>query len=340
MQIFLASNFLVVFLGLLILASNLAIGYFLPRINSIKLARWIAWSQLFLSAFIVNCLTWREPAGFRMLGICATLFYSCKGIAHLEESYQGQTKLSFVQWLCFALGWFGMRPEIFSVIGKENVKPLEGVERRIFYGTKRFLMGLVFIFIAWVSSKTLNMKFSHILDIVEIHWIVSATMLIGLSLIIHFGIFNFAGAFWRQRGVDCYKLFRDPFHSKSLSEFWARRWNLAFVQIVMLAIYTPLFKRFGPNIATFLGFLFTGLMHDLAISLPVKAGYGLPTLYFAIQGLMVNLEQYLDKKHKAIEEQESISFIWTMGSLILFLPLLFHEAYVRGIIWPLIGYGG
>lgn len=340
MHVFLPTNLWVLLIGLSILIINLVVGYFLPQIKSITLARWIGWIQLFLSAFLVERLTQDQGAGFRALGICATLFYCCKGIANMEESYQSEKKLNLLQWLCFSLGWFGMRPEIFLVIGKDSIKPIEGVKRRFFYGLKRFILGCFFILIAYFSSNTINNPFSHILDANDIHWIVSSLMLIGLSLILHFGVFNLLAAFWKSRGVDCHKLFRDPFHSKSLSEFWARRWNLAFVQFVMISIYIPLIRRFGPIITTLIGFLFAGIMHELTISVPVKAGYGMPTLYFAIQGLMVSIEQYLVKKQNPINQQESLSFIWTMGSLILFLPLLFHEAYVREVIWPLIGYGG
>ena len=72
--------------------------------------------------------------------------------------------------------------------------------------------------------------------------------------------------------------------STGLGEFWGRRWNLAFSEMTALAIYRPLAApgRAAPAlVASFLG---SGLLHELAISVPVRAGFGLPLVYFALHG--------------------------------------------------------
>src|SRR5262249_59795281 len=123
-----------------------------------------------------------------------------------------------------------------------------------------------------------------------------ATLLLlpGLSLTVHFGLCNGLAGAWRSRGIACDALFRAPLRSQSLSEFWGRRWNLAFSEMTAIAVYRPLSPRTGRAPALLASFALSGLLHEMAISLPVHAGVGLPFLYFALQGTLVLLEPPLD----------------------------------------------
>ena len=67
----------------------------------------------------------------------------------------------------------------------------------------------------------------------------------------------------------------------------AGEWNLAFSEMTAVAVYRPLSAPLGRGTATLGAFLFSGVLHELAISLPVLAGFGLPSLYFALHGLLV-----------------------------------------------------
>ena len=170
-------------------------------------------------------------------------------------------------------------------------------------------------------------------------WRIPATalLLVGLSLMTHFGIFNILAAIWRRAGVDCRPLFRAPLQSRSLTEFWGRRWNLAFSEMTAVAAYRPLEHIVGKRTATAGAFLFSGLLHELAISVPVEAGYGLPMLYFALHGGLVLLERRLDGTAWAMSRWGWLSRAWTFGWLVLPLPILFHRAFLAGVVWPLIG---
>ena len=112
----------------------------------------------------------------------------------------------------------------------------------------------------------------------------TALLLPGLSLMVHFGVFNLLAGAWRRAGVDCRRCSARPLRSTSLGEFWGRRWNLAFSEMTALAIYQPLVRRVGRRPALAASFLGSGLLHELAISVPVRAGYGLPLAYFALHG--------------------------------------------------------
>lgn len=108
--------------------------------------------------------------------------------------------------------------------------------------------------------------------------------MIGLVLILHFGLFDLAGIAWHRAGVDAPSIMNAPIKAKSLSEFWGRRWNGAFHRLVLDTLFRPLARRFGPERASLTTFLLSGLLHELVISLPARAGYGWPTFYFLWQG--------------------------------------------------------
>jgi D-alanyl-lipoteichoic acid acyltransferase DltB (MBOAT superfamily) len=167
--------------------------------------------------------------------------------------------------------------------------------------------------------------------------LVTILLLPGLSLLIHFGLFNVLAGLWRLCGADCRALFRDPLKSTSLHEFWSRRWNLAFSQMTALSVFRPLKGIVGDRMATMSAFLFSGLLHELAISLPARSGYGLPLLYFALHATAMYIENALARAGSPVDSVRWIGRLWTMAWLVLPLPILFHQPFLRGCVWPLIG---
>jgi alginate O-acetyltransferase complex protein AlgI len=165
----------------------------------------------------------------------------------------------------------------------------------------------------------------------------TALLLPGLSLILHFGLFNVAAGAWRLLGVDARPLFRAPLLSTSLAEFWGRRWNLAFSEMTAIGIYRPVAGRLGRGPATGLAFLASGLLHELAISVPVGAGYGLPMCYFLLHGGLTLAERGFERAGRPVSGWGWPRRVWVLGWLALPLPILFHPWFLRGVIWPLIG---
>jgi hypothetical protein len=295
-------------------------GYLTGYIKSLKTARYTSW-LLIVFFFILAEIMSREASPFmRMLFIITTSLFSLKSTV-LVETYRGNMKLNYIQWLAFCTGWFGMRPQIFE---KFRSSSLNDLQRLIIKGVTRIILGFVFLFAS-----------GFILKNYEVHYFLPGIVaLIGFSFILHFGILNLSTAFWRSQGVDCKELFRSPAVSISLKEFWGKRWNLAFSEMTALVVYRPLKDKAGKDIAVLIAFLFSGILHEIAISLPVRTGYGLPLLYFCIHGMVMQMEDKVGFVKKIISNK-ILARIWVMCWLIVPMPLLFHKEFIIKIVFPL-----
>jgi alginate O-acetyltransferase complex protein AlgI len=150
-------------------------------------------------------------------------------------------------------------------------------------------------------------------------------VLVGIGLLVHFGLCDVLCGLWRRAGVPVERLFVNPAASRTLGEFWGRRWNLAFHAVAKRWVFLPVARRWGTSAALAATFLASGLIHDLLLSVPAGGGYGFPTLYFTIQGLGVWLER----------RYGWVSRIWALGVVILPAPLLFHPPFIEALIRPL-----
>jgi alginate O-acetyltransferase complex protein AlgI len=308
---------------LVILSAILLLGDAIRRVRPIRIGRIAGWTLLVASVAGVERLTAGEPAGFRMLAIIAALLYAMKVIVAIEARESGGDRLSWWRWVGFVALWPGMRPGPFA---RPAPGPLPGAGRLLVMGLNRLAAGAVLVGLsrlAWMGTGSRRLA--------------TALLLPGLSLVLHFGIFNLLAGAWRRAGVDVRPLFLAPLRSTSLAEFWGRRWNLAFSQMTALAIYRPLSRRAGRGPALAASFLGSGLLHELAISMPVGAGYGMPLGYFALHGALGLIEGQLARAGHPIDRAPWVGRAWTLAWLVLPLPILFHRPFLAGVIWPLIG---
>jgi hypothetical protein len=290
------------------------LGYLVQR-SAKRTPRALLWAILVLGVLGLERLLADAPPLVRMAGMAVYAFLILKVMVGEEERTDGMEALPFGRWLEFSLLWIGMRPRLFLA----RRRPVPGASRLLGGGGLRMATGLLLIALARVSPAALAPA------------IVGA----GLLLLFHFGACTVLAALWRMRGVRVDPIVREPIRSRSLKEFWSRRWNLVYSEMCAIVVFRPLEGRVGRMTSVFLVFLFSGLLHEMAISAPVKAGYGLPTLYFALHGVLVLVEEALARHGRPMRGVAGRA--WTIFWVLAPLPILFHPPFVRGVLAPLAG---
>jgi alginate O-acetyltransferase complex protein AlgI len=220
--------------------------------------------------------------------------------------------------ILFLTIWPGVRTEPFAA----QRRPDRSSTRLILRGAATATVGVA----CWVgladAAEMLPRKLVSWLGV----FVVLLTLHLGLSDVVSGGL--------QRAGYPVRRLFRSPLASRSLREFWSSRWNLAFVemnQTIVLPAIRPLLGR----LAFPATFLISGLLHELAISLPVGRGFGLPTLYFLLHAVATTGEQRLGVHRWSGWLARS----WTWTLVLVPLPLLFHTAFRDALVLPLFGVG-
>jgi alginate O-acetyltransferase complex protein AlgI len=157
--------------------------------------------------------------------------------------------------------------------------------------------------------------------------------LIGLAFSLHFGLFHGLALAWRSCGVAAQHIFRAPVCAHSVGDLWGSRWNLAFRDLAHQFVFQPLVARTGVLGASFVTFLVSGLVHELVISFPAAAGYGLPTLYFLLQWLGVVAERSPAGQRLGLR-RGFVGRLFTTVVVVGPICLLFHMPFMIGVLIP------
>ena len=156
----------------------------------------------------------------------------------------------------------------------------------------------------------------------------------GVVLALHFGLFGLLSCAWRAIGVNAQPIMNRPLSSTSPEEFWGRRWNRAFRDASYGTMFVPITRHWGAAVATAAVFLFSGVIHELAISVPARGGFGLPTLYFMLQAVAVLFVNSKVAKQYGLGHG-CLGQAITLAIVFIPIPILFHPPFVRHVIVPL-----
>lgn len=142
--------------------------------------------------------------------------------------------------------------------------------------------------------------------------------LFSIMLIVHLGLVEVVADGIRLLGFSPRSLFDRPYLAASLRDFWSVRWNRAFVDMNKIFIMTPLRDKVPLAILTFSIFAVSGVLHEVGISYADGMSWGLPLLYFVVQGVGMEIEKRW-KLHRAL--------VWVW--ILLPVPLLFTPAFTN-----------
>ncbi|MDB5387673.1 MAG: hypothetical protein JWM11_3319 [Planctomycetaceae bacterium] len=224
--------------------------------------------------------------------------------------------------LSWYLLWPGLNARAF--FQKPAVKPAPIRLRVWMFAVTKTLLGLCCL--TWLAPY-----------IVTNHVIIGGWVaLAGLILMIHFGVFHLLALTWQSLGREVRPIMQSPLCATSISDFWSHRWNLAFRDFANLFVMRPMTRRWNGTVAMWGCFAFSGLVHELAISVPARAGYGWPLAYFMLQALGVSCERTSWGQRIGMRDRWTG---WLFAFLIIGPPslLLFHPPFISTVILPLVG---
>jgi hypothetical protein len=256
------------------------------------------------------------PPWVFMWALAFAIFFSLKWLTW----WRARSKIVHPAWrsAAYLLAWPGMDADAF-LDTKERAAP--PVPSAWFSAAFKTILGGILL---WVVARAVPERQPLVRG-----WI----GMVGLILLLHFGTFQMVALMWQSLGVKAEPIMSAPLRSTSLAEFWGKRWNLGFRQFAHELIFRPLYRSLGPEAAGFLVFAASGLIHDLVISVPARGGYGLPTLYFLVQGAGVTAERSQFGKRFGLGRGIRG---WCFMVVFLALPVfgLFHPWFVLRVILP------
>ncbi len=273
---------------------------------------------LFILPAIVLCVAWSWPAWMLMWGLAISIFAGLKWLTFVDDA-STVANFSRGRALGYLIAWPGLDAAQFL----SNKSGVPGSLREWMFAALKTAAGVLALRVAVARAR----EWPDLLT----GWL----GMVGIVLLLHFGLFHILSLSWRRVGVNAAPLMNWPITAASLADFWGRRWNVAFRDVSFRHLYRPLVWRCGPRSASLAVFVVSGLIHDAVISIPAGAGYGLPTLYFVLQGVGLLIEQSRRGRGAALGSGIA-GRACCLALVAVPLPLLFHRPFVLNVVLPML----
>lgn len=262
----------------------------------------------------------RWPPWLVMTCIALSLLVTLKTTVLADFLKAAHRRVSFFEVSTWYLGWPGLNARDFF-----SKSPMSG--QRVSAGEWMLAVGKTGVGLALLLVLAPSVARHHAL---AGGWVA----MVGIVLLLHFGGFHLLALGWRCAGRAVQPIMHAPLLATSVGDFWSNRWNLAFRDFATAFVLRPLARRWNARLALWGCFVFSGLVHELAISVPAGGGYGLPTAYFLLQAWGASFERSAFGKRTGIPGR--LFTIAIVGPPAFFL---FHPSFVLNVILPLVAMG-
>ncbi|HSK97170.1 MAG TPA: MBOAT family protein, partial [Euzebyales bacterium] len=220
-------------------------------------------------------VTWAAwgGVGWRLLAGTVGVYLCAKAAAILGPERAGLRAMSWHRRIRYLIVWPGF---VSRPLWDRRPDDAGVGERWIRSGMPWILVGVVVLSALALSSATGE--------------VAAWSAIAGLLATVHLGAMDVLSGLMRRLGHPVARAFTAPWAATSLGDFWTRRWNRPFVEMDRV-VFLPLLAWLPPRTARFGVFLISGVLHELAISFPAGAGWGLPLAYFTGHALLVGVER-------------------------------------------------
>jgi alginate O-acetyltransferase complex protein AlgI len=254
-----------------------------------------------------------------MWGLAAALWLGLKWLT-VRDARGAGLRPGHWRWLGYSLAWPGMDARAFLDV-RRIAAP--GPRREWLASLACISIGAALI---WGVAPT----------VVPAHPLAGGwAAMTGIVLLLHFSAFHLLSLLWRRAGVDAPPIMDEPLLAGSSAELWGARWNRAFSDPARRFIFGPLARRWGIVPATVAVFLASGLAHEAVISVPARAGYGLPTAYFAIQAAAVLLGRTAIARRIGIARGPGARLV-AIAAAVGPICILFPPPFVHAVVLPML----
>lgn len=195
---------------------------------------WRGWTPMVMAPVVFVALapaTW--PRWAVMWGLALAIYGGAKWLTWRRTV---TPRVGVVRSLGYLLAWPGLDAVAFleSHCGRERARFVAPSRGEWLFAWSKLTLGATIFF-----------GFACLTPVDELPYLTGWIGMVGLVLMLHFGLFHILSCAWRRAGIEAAPLMDWPIAAVSVSEFWGRRWNRAFRDLAHRFLFRPLTPRLG-----------------------------------------------------------------------------------------------